>query len=56
MSKSKPKPETIDPDYQEEDEDREDEENFLDQLNRAVVHKSKSSRSMQRGQDNGISM
>ena len=46
----------IDPDYQEDNEDREDEENFLDQLNRAVIHKSKSSRSTQRGQDNGISM
>ena len=44
-------PITIDPDYQEEDE-----EDFLNRLNNAVVHRSKSSQSTQRGQDDGMSM
>ena len=44
-------PITIDPDYQEEDE-----EDFLERLNNAFVHRSKSSQSTQRGQDDGMSM
>lgn len=44
-------PITIDPDYQEEDE-----EDFLERLNNAVVHRSKSSQSTQREEDNGMSM
>ena len=44
-------PITIDPDYQEEDED-----DFLERLNNAVVHRYKSSQSTQRGQDDGMSM
>lgn len=44
-------PITIDSDYQEEDE-----EDFLARLNNAVVHRSKSSQSTQRGQDDGMSM
>ena len=44
-------PITIDPDYQEEDE-----EDFLARLNNAVVHRSKSSQSTQREEDNGMSM
>jgi MobA/MobL family len=44
-------PITIDPDYQ-----KDDREDFIDQLNKSVVHKSKSSRPTQRRQDDGMSM